>query len=105
MLLPLALTLSAVLDPAPAVSGACNPTRVHFTGRITSDLPGKVTYTWERLNQPKGRTYTLEFTQPGTLPVSYDLLLRKPEDGWVALRVILPGQAGSEKAPYHVKCK
>jgi hypothetical protein len=105
MLLPLALAVIAAIDPAPAVTGNCSPSRVHFTGHLTSDGPAKVTYTWVRVNQPTGRTMTLEFPKAGTLPVSYDLLLRKSEEGWVMLRVILPQQADSAKATFRVSCK
>ena len=101
MLLPLAL--SATLD-APILSGNCNPTRVHFMGHITSDVPAKVTYTWTRPNQPASRTFTLEFTQAGTLPISYDLFFGKAEDGWVMLRVLLPEKADSPRVKYQVKC-
>src|SRR3954452_6860039 len=95
-----ALALTVTLNSPPAVTGNCNPTRVHFTGQIASDAPGKVTYTWVRPNQPDGRTFTLEFTKPGALPVSYDLLLRKGEDGWVMLRAILPDKADSARVKF-----
>jgi hypothetical protein len=96
--------LSAVLDSTPAVSGNCNPTRVHFTGHIKSDEPVKVTYTWVRLNHPAGRTYTLDFRQPGALPVSFDLLIRKKEEGTVMLRVIFPQHLDSAKVKYKIRC-
>ncbi len=95
----------AVLDPSPAVSGNCNPTRVHFSGRIHSDGPGRVTYTWTRFNHPASRTFTLDFDKPGTLPVTYDLLLHKSEEGTVMLRVVLPQQSDSAKVRFHVTCK
>ena len=103
MLLPLAIAVA--LTAPPAITGNCNPTRVHFTGTITSDAPAKVTYTWVRPNQPPGRTYTLDFSQAGSLPVTYDILLRKREQGWVALRVIWPEKAESAKVKYQVECK
>jgi hypothetical protein len=104
VVLPLALSVTAAMSPAPVLSGDCNPTRVHFAGRITSTAPGTVTYTWVRPNYPASRTFTLQFTQPGTLPVSYDLLLRKAERGWVLLRVVLPEKAESAKVLYQVTC-
>jgi len=97
--------ITAVLDPAPTLSGNCNPTRVHFTGHITSDTPGKVTYTWVRLNQPAGRTITADFDKPGAVTVTYDLLIHKAEDGAVMLRVLLPQQSDSAKVKFHVSCK
>jgi hypothetical protein len=102
VLLPLAIAVA--LTAPPAISGNCNPTRVHFTGTITSDSPTRVTYTWVRPNQPS-RTYTLDFPKAGTLPVTYDVLLRKRDQGWVMLRVILPEKVESDKVKYQVECK
>src|SRR5262245_2274447 len=96
--------VSLALDSPPAISGACNPSRVHFTGRITSPTPGKVTYTWIRPNHPARGTQTVNFEKPGTLPVTFDVLLRKSEQGWVMLRIVLPEQADSAKVHYQVKC-
>ncbi|HXA49511.1 MAG TPA: hypothetical protein VNV86_04365 [Candidatus Acidoferrum sp.] len=106
-MLPL-LTLAAVtavLDPVPVMTGNCNPTRVHFTGHIASDIAGKVTYTWLRANKPAGQTLTVNFDKPGSVPVSYDLMIRKPEDGSVMLRVVLPQQNDSARVKFHVTCK
>ena len=105
MLLAAALAVTALLDPAPTFTGNCNPTRVHFTGHITSDAPAQVTYTWVRLNAPAGRTFTVTFDKPGTVPVTLDLLLRKSEEGAVSLRVVLPQPVESAKVKYHVTCK
>jgi hypothetical protein len=56
------------------------------------------------VNQP-ARTYTLDFDKAGALPVSFDILVRKSEEGWVMLRVILPEQADSAKVKFAVTCK
>jgi hypothetical protein len=98
-------TITAVLDPNPTLSGNCNPTQVHFTGRISSDTAGQVTYSWNRLNHPAGRTFTVNFEKPGTLPVSLDLFIRKSEEGSVALRLVLPKTGESSKVKYKVACK
>ena len=105
MLPALALAITALLDPNPTLTGNCNPTRVHFTGRISADAPGQVTYTWVRLNSPAGRTFTASFDKPGTLPVTLDLLIRKSEEGAVTLRIVLPQSAESAKVKYRVTCK
>ena len=97
--------ISAALEPSAAITGNCNPTRVHFTGRITVDAPVKVTYTWVRTNYPAGRTVSIDFNQAGSAPVGYDLLLRKNEEGSVMLRVVFPQQVESAKVKYKVSCK
>lgn len=97
--------VTAVLDPPPVMTGNCSPTRVHFTGHITSDIAGKVTYTWMRPNKPAGQAFTVNFEKPGSVPVSYDLMIRKPEEGFVMLRVVLPQQSDSARVQYRVTCK
>lgn len=97
--------VTAVLDPSAALTGNCGPTRVHFTGRIASDAPAKITYTWIRLNHPAGPAQTLELREPGSVPVSYDLFIRKSEDGAVMLRILMPRELDSAKVRYRVACK
>ena len=35
-----AMAVKPVLDSPPAITGNCNPARVHFTGHIVADAPG-----------------------------------------------------------------
>ena len=103
-LLLAALAIKPVLDHPPAITGNCNPARVHFTGRIAADAPGPVKYTWVRSDKPSTSTFTLNFTTPGSLPVTYDWLLKGPADGWVVLQVISPQTVNSGIVRFHVKC-
>ena len=96
--------LKATLDQPPAITGNCHPARVHFTGHITADAPGPARYTWVRSDKPSTATFTLNFTKPGSLPVTYDWLLKGPADGWVVLAVIAPNAANSGKVRFQVKC-
>ena len=93
------------LDSPPAVTGNCNPSRVHFTAHITSDTPGKVTYVWRRSDKGASATQTLDFAKPGALPVSYDWLLKRSINGWVSLKIITPVEVESRKANFEVKCR
>lgn len=97
--------ITAVLDPNPLITGNCNPTRVHFTGRISSDAPASITYTWIRLNHPAGPAQTLTLAKPGSAPVTFDLFLRKSEDGAVLLRILMPRETDTAKIRYRVTCK
>jgi hypothetical protein len=105
LLLLAALAVKPTLDRPPAITGNCRPARVHFTGHIAADAPGPVKYTWVRSEKPSTATFTLTFTAPGTLPVTYDWLLKGPADGWVVLQVIAPERANSGMVRFHVKCK
>src|SRR5450631_2759837 len=95
------LALKAALDHPPVITGNCNPARVHFTGRVTSSAPGLVKYTWVRSDKPSTATFNLNFTAPGSLPVTYDWLLKGPADGWVVLQVIAPESTNSGMVRFH----
>ena len=105
LLLLAALAVKPTLDRPPAITGNCHPARVHFTGHIAADAPGPVKYAWVRSDKPSTATFTLNFTAPGSLPVTYDWLLPGPADGWVVLQVIAPERANSGMVRFHVKCK
>lgn len=103
-LLLAALAIKATVT-APAITGNCNPARVHFTGHIRTDAAGPVKYTWVRSDRPSTASLTLNFTSPGELPVSYDWMLKGPGDGWVVLQVISPENVNSGKIRFDVTCK
>ena len=103
-LLLIALALKPTLEHPTVITGNCNPARVHFAGHIGADAPGPVKYTWVRSDKPSTATFTLNFTKPGSLPVTYDWLLKGPADGWVVLQVISPATANSGKVRFQVKC-
>lgn len=103
-ILAAALALKASVDHPPVITGNCNPARVHFTGRVSSSAAGPVKYAWVRSDKPSNATFTLNFTTPGSLPVTYDWLLKGPADGWVVLHVISPEDVNSGKVHFQVKC-
>ena len=103
-LLLAALAVKATVNK-PAITGNCNPARVHFAGHIRADTAGPVTYTWVRSDKPSTASFTLNFTAPGELPVSYDWMLKGPADGWVVLQVISPEKVNSGKIRFDVRCK
>ena len=103
-LLLAALALKATVT-APAITGNCNPARVHFAGHIHADAAGPVKYSWVRSDKPSTATFTLNFTAPGELPVSYDWMVKGPAEGWVVLQVISPEKVNSGKIRFDVRCK
>jgi hypothetical protein len=105
MLLPAALAIKAIVSTPPQITGNCDPARVHFTGRISNDAAGPVRYTWVRSDKPSTNTFTLQFDKPGSLPVTYDWLLKGPAEGWVVLHVLTPDKVHSEKVRFEVNCK
>jgi hypothetical protein len=105
MLLTAALAIKVAITGSPEITGPCQRTRVHFAGRISSDTPGNVRYTWVRSDKPSNSTFTLQFDKPGSMPVTYDWLLKGPAEGWVVLQVISPEQSHTERVRFAVSCK
>ena len=84
------------------LAGTC-PVTVRFSGHITSDGPGTVTYTFTRSDGASGPTRTLEFKEAGTQPVSTTWTLGDAQspasyEGWQALRVLSPNELESSRA-------
>ena len=110
-LLPLVLLLATTfgvditLDPGPAITGNCNPTRVHFAAHLTATGPGKVTYVWLRSDKGASAVQTIEFPKAGPQPVSYDWLVRTKMSGWVALKVLTPAGQQSRRISFDVTCR
>jgi len=109
LLLPLLFAstfgVDVTLDGPPTITGNCNPTRVHITGRLTATAPGKVTYVWLRSDKGASSVLSLEFGKAGPLPVSYDWLVRSSYSGWVALKVLTPAPQVSRKINFDVVCR
>jgi hypothetical protein len=99
------LSLVKAAVSAPAITGNCNPSRVHFAGHIESSAAGAEKYTWVRGDKPSSATFDMNFTAPGSLPVSYDWMLKGPAEGWVVLQVISPEKVNSGKIRFELKCK
>jgi hypothetical protein len=99
-----AIAIKVALLATPQITGNCNPSRVHFTGRIASDSAGPVRYTWVRSDKPSNNTFTLQFDKPGAVPVTYDWIVKSELKGWVVLHVIAPEDVHSERVRFEVKC-
>ena len=89
----------------PVITGNCSPSRVHFAGRIESSAAGALKYSWVRSDKPSSATFDLKFDAPGSLPVTYDWILKGPAEGWVVLQVISPEKVNSGKIRFELKCK
>jgi len=100
----ISLSVKATVS-APAITGNCSASRVHFAGRIESSAAGAVKYTWVRSDKPSSATFDLRFDAPGGLPVTYDWILKGPAEGWVVLQVISPEKVNSGKVRFELKCK
>ena len=92
------------LDSPPQLIGNCNPTRVHFSGRINATTPGVASYQWIRSHNSTSPVQTLRFVKPGPVTVSYDWMLRKSYSGWVALKVLSPNPIESGKVSFRLDC-
>jgi hypothetical protein len=105
LLLSSAFGTEITIDSPPAITGNCNPTRVHFVAHLTATGPGKVTYAWLRSDKGTSPVQNLEFSKAGALPVSYDWLVRARISGWVSLKVLTPAPQQSRKVSFEVTCR
>lgn len=92
------------LDEPPQLFGNCNPTRVHFNGRINATGPLDVTYTWIRSDSAQTPTHVLHFTRSEPLTINYDWTLRGSASGWVAFKILAPQQLESKHVGFRVDC-
>lgn len=81
-----------VADAKP--SGKC-PLKINFNGKITTDGPVTVKYTFLRSDGAIAPVYTLIFTAAGTKPVSTDWTLGDARllaryEGWQKLKILSP---------------
>jgi hypothetical protein len=92
------------LDDPPQLFGNCNPTRVHFNGRINATGPLDVTYTWIRSDHAQAPTHVLHFTRSGPLTINYDWTLKGNASGWVTFKILAPLQKESNPVRFEVNC-
>ena len=85
-------------------TGAC-PKDFNFSGRITTNGPGTVTYRWERSDGEQSPTLTL--TYPSALAQTTVPAIWKAErdsTSWIRLHVLTPNDKTSERATFTVDC-
>jgi hypothetical protein len=95
---------AVALDDPPQLFGTCNPTRVHFTGRINATGPMDVNYQWIRSDNAAAQTQVLHFIRAGQLTINYDWTVGGNSTGWVALRILPPQQLESKHVAFHGNC-
>ena len=90
------------VGPPVAVSKCATPTTFTFTGSITDQQPGPVSYQWLYSSGKPGPVQTLNFTAAGQQQVSGGAVTTSTAgDGWAQLKLLLnPGTKASNKATY-----
>lgn len=99
---------TATLSASPAsYSGKC-PATITFNGSISVTKPGKVQFKFIRSDNAHAPVQTLEFTQPGSKPVSTTWTLGSPAlpeyEGWQAIQIVYPQPVTSNRAAFKVRC-
>jgi hypothetical protein len=108
---PFAVTAVALTAQAGQVSGKC-PLTVTFTGSITTNGPGSVTYTFLRSDGATGPNQTLKFSAAATQEVATtwtlgDATVLPAYDGWQAVRVVEPNpiESSPEAGSFSMRCE
>ena len=88
-----------------AYSGAC-PGTFNFSGSITTNGAGTVTYRWERSDGAIAPTQTLNFRAAGTLPAAADSWQLGANGAfWERIRVFTPNDTSSSQASFTNSCR
>lgn len=98
---------SATLKADRGEINAPCPASIHFTGSIATDAAGVVSYRFIRSDGASGPVMTLNFSAPGTQPVSTDWQLGQGTQSykvWIAIRVITPNALDSQPAAVSITC-
>jgi hypothetical protein len=101
------IVTSAILNVTPVTySGACPATFV-FTGTITMNGPGTVTYRWERSDGTNKPTQTLTFTAAGSQIVTdqWTGIASAVRSGWQRIHVNTPNELFSNQATFTNNCR
>jgi hypothetical protein len=93
------------LDSPPQISGNCHPTRVHFSGRLNATAPGVAQYQFVRSDKANAPVRTMKFAKPGPQIVTYDWMISKTFNGWVALKLVSPMTAETHHVEFQVSCR
>lgn len=89
---------------SPPFSTSC-PQIFNFTGTITTNGAGSVTYRWERSDGTLGPIQTLPFAFAGTLNVVPDSWnLNFTTSGWARIQIISPNGLLSPQANFTLNC-
>jgi hypothetical protein len=99
---------SATLNASPArYSGKC-PGVITFNGTITAGKAGRVQYKFIRSDGAFAPVQTLDFTAPGTKPVSTTWTLGGAAlpsyNGWEAIQIVYPASVQSNHANFALQC-
>lgn len=93
----------AVSVNPPSYSGDC-PGNFVFTGVITANGPGAVTYQWERSDGAASTEQTLNFSAAGSQNVTSEWSLFADASGWERLHILSPIDLTSAQASFTMTC-
>lgn len=97
---------AAATVKTPVVISKCStPATITFTGSITDQQPGKVSYQWDYSTGQNGPIKQLTFAQAGTQQVTGTLTTNIAGDGTARLNMLLnPGSKASNEVTYSLLC-
>lgn len=90
----------------PVVSSKCTTaTTFTYSGELTAEEPGKVSYQWVYSTGKQGPVQTVSFTGPGETALPGTTVKTKTNGGgWAEIKLISPGPQTSDKASYQLFC-
>lgn len=98
------ITAATTAVDSPAFAGAC-PKRLTFSGTITSNDAGTITFKWERSDGSATPTETLTFPNATSLTTVNVWEIPATASGWQRLRVVTPNDLTSAAVTFSVTCQ
>ncbi len=96
-------TVTAIVDNTSS-NGTC-PVRFTFTGTLSSNDAGTVTYKWERSDGSATPTETMAFPNATSLTASNTWEIGSSISGWQRLHVLTPNDVFSNAVNVQLTCK
>ena len=104
---PIAVSNAVVtVDPSTVTVACPYTTSFTFTGYITINGPGSVSYRWERSDGTSGSTQTINFTGSGTQTVNDNWTISSTTGftGWEKLHILSPNDLSSNQGVFVITC-
>lgn len=100
---PPAASVEAILEAEPADYVGKLPVTIKFKGSIRVSAPCQLTYVFVRSDGTTSRPDTIRFNKADDKKVSDDWKVDRELAGWVAIRILAPVKAESNRAQFNVR--
>jgi hypothetical protein len=100
-----ATAAQVIVTPPVAASTCATSTTFTYSGTVTAEEPGKLSYQWLYSSGKQGPVHTMSFTTPGSRQVSGGTVAAsRAGEGWAEIKVLTAKPQTSNQATYRLLC-